>query len=167
MARNMAEPSKLFRLECASPRYTADTNSTYSKRNNPLVCGVSVRCNHGSTESKQVYLVRRRVYSCTTAHQFLTHNILNIITNRFNFKVLNKYCFKRQAKHVCQVHSGRKLTRDYTRREGWHHTQPVVWRHSGGSLPAGDGSHSTDQPNGTEVGHSEPSVGFSKVIREK
>jgi hypothetical protein len=60
-----------------------------------------------------------------------------------------------------------KLTHDYTHREGWHHTQPEVWRHSGGSLPAGDGSHSMDQPNGTEVGHAEPSVGFSGVVPEK
>jgi hypothetical protein len=59
-----------------------------------------------------------------------------------------------------------KLTCDYTHREGWHHTQPEVWSHSGGSLPAGDGSHSTDQPNGIEVGHAELSVGFSKVIPE-
>jgi hypothetical protein len=33
-------------------------------------------------------------------------------------------------------------------------------------LPAGDGSHSTDQPNGTEVAHAGLSVGFSKVIPE-
>jgi hypothetical protein len=31
-------------------------------------------------------------------------------------------------------------------------------------LPAGDGSHSTDQPYGTEVGQARLSVGFSKVI---
>jgi hypothetical protein len=31
-------------------------------------------------------------------------------------------------------------------------------------MPAGDGSHSMDQPNGTEVGHAGLSVGFSKVI---
>jgi hypothetical protein len=163
----VAEPPELFRLECASPCYTADTNSTHSKRNNPLVYRVSARCNHGSTGSKQVYLAWRRVYSRTTAHQFLIHSILNIITNRFKFKVINKHCLKQQAKHACQVHSGRKLTRDYTRREGWHHTQSIVWRHSGGLLPAGDGSHSTDQPNGTEVGHAGLSVGFSRVIPEK
>jgi hypothetical protein len=57
--------------------------------------------------------------------------------------------------------------RNYTRRGGEHHTQPEVWSHSGRSLPAGDGSHSTDQPNGTEVGHAELSVEFSKVIPEK
>jgi hypothetical protein len=33
-------------------------------------------------------------------------------------------------------------------------------------VPAGDGSHSMDQPYGTEVGHAELSVGFSKVIPE-
>jgi hypothetical protein len=60
-----------------------------------------------------------------------------------------------------------KLTHDYTGRGGEHHTQPEVWSHSGGSLPAGDGSHSTDQPNGIEVGHARLSVGFSKVIPEK
>jgi hypothetical protein len=60
-----------------------------------------------------------------------------------------------------------KLTRDYTHRGGEHHTQPEVWSHSGGSLPAGDGSHSTDQPYGIEVGHAELSVGFSNVIPEK
>jgi hypothetical protein len=41
-----------------------------------------------------------------------------------------------------------------------------TWCHSGGSLPAGDGSHSTDQPNRTEVAHAGLSVGFSKVIPE-
>jgi hypothetical protein len=65
---------------------------------------------------------------------------------------------------LVQFTAEEKSTRDYTRREGGHHTQPEVWRHSGGSLPAGDGSHSTDQPNGTEVGHAVLSVGFSKVI---
>jgi hypothetical protein len=33
-------------------------------------------------------------------------------------------------------------------------------------VPAGDGSHSTDQPKGTDVGHTRLSVGFSKVIPE-
>jgi hypothetical protein len=162
----VAEPLGLFRSKCASHHYTDDTNSTHFKRNNPLVCRVSAQCNHGSTGSKQDYLIRRWVYSCTIAHQLLIHSILNIITNHFKFKVINKHCLKRQAKHACQVHSGRKLTRDYTRREGWHHTQPKVWHHSGGSLPARDGSHSTDQPNGTKVGHAGLSVGFSKVIPE-
>jgi hypothetical protein len=66
----VAEPPELFRLKCASHRYTADTNSTHFKRNNPLVCRVSARCNHGSTGSKQVYLARRRVYSCTQLINF-------------------------------------------------------------------------------------------------
>jgi hypothetical protein len=104
----VAELPELFRVKCASHRYAADTNSTHFKRNNSLVCRVSTRCNHGSTGSKQVYLARRRVYSRTTAHQLLIHRILNIITNRFKFKVINKHCLKRQAKHACQVHSGRK-----------------------------------------------------------
>jgi hypothetical protein len=34
------------------------------------------------------------------------------------------------------------------------------------SLPAGDGSHSTDQPKGTDVGHAGLSMEFSKVIPE-
>jgi hypothetical protein len=59
-----------------------------------------------------------------------------------------------------------KRTRDYTRRENGHHAQPKAWCHSGGSLPAGDGSHSTDQPKGTDVGHAGLSVGFLKVIPE-
>jgi hypothetical protein len=33
-------------------------------------------------------------------------------------------------------------------------------------VPAGDGSHSTDQPKGMDVGHTRLSVGFSKVIPE-
>jgi hypothetical protein len=91
-ARSVVEPPELFRLKCASHRYTADTNSTHFKRNNSLVCRVSARCNHGSTGSKQVYLARRRVYSHTTAHQLLIHRILNIITNHFKLKVVNKHC---------------------------------------------------------------------------
>jgi hypothetical protein len=115
---SVAEPSELFRLKCASHRYTADTNSTHFKRNNPLVRRVSARCNHGSTGSKQVYLARRRVYSRTTARQLLIHRVLNIITNRFKLKVINKHCFKRQAKHACQVHSGREInTRLHTLRK--------------------------------------------------
>jgi hypothetical protein len=55
-------------------------------------------------------------------------------------------------------------TRDYSRRKGGHHAQPKAWCYSGGSLPAGDGFHSTDQPKGTAVGHAGLSVGFSKVI---
>jgi hypothetical protein len=162
----VAEPPELFWFKCASQRYTADTKPTHFKRKNPLVCWVSARCNHDSTGSKQVYLTRRRVYNHTTAHQLLIHRILNIITNRFKLKVLYKHCLRRQAKWLVEVHGGRKFTHAYTRRGGWHHTQPEVWRHSGGSLLAGDGSHSTDQPNGTEVGHAGLSVGFSKVIPE-
>jgi hypothetical protein len=37
----VAEPPKLFRLKCASHRYTANTNSTHFKWNNSLVCRVS------------------------------------------------------------------------------------------------------------------------------
>jgi hypothetical protein len=85
-AGHVAEPSELFRLKCASHRYIADTNSTHFKRNNPLVCRVSARCNHSSTGSKQVYLVRRRVYNHITAHQLLIHRILNIITNHIKIK---------------------------------------------------------------------------------
>jgi hypothetical protein len=36
----VAELAELFRFKCASHRYTADTNSTHFKRNNPLVCRV-------------------------------------------------------------------------------------------------------------------------------
>jgi hypothetical protein len=94
----VAEPSKLFRLKCASHRYTADTNSMHFKRNNPLVCRVSARYNHGSIGSRQVYLARRRVYNHITAHQLLIYRNLNITTNRFKLKVnLYKYCLKWQA----------------------------------------------------------------------
>jgi hypothetical protein len=104
------EPPELFQLKCASHRYTADTSSTHFKRNNPLVCRVSARCNHGSTGSKQVYLARRRVYNHITAHQLLIYGNLNIITNSFTFKVnLYKHCLKRQVKQLVQVHSGRKI----------------------------------------------------------
>jgi hypothetical protein len=82
----MAEPPELFRLKHASHRYTGDPNSTHFKRNNPLVCRVTARYNHGSTGSKKVYLARRRVYNRTTAHQLLIHRILNIITNHFKLK---------------------------------------------------------------------------------
>jgi hypothetical protein len=59
----------------------------------------------------------RRVYNHITAHQLLIYRSLNIITHRFKLKVnLYKYCLKRQAKKLVQVHSGRKFTRDYTRR---------------------------------------------------
>jgi hypothetical protein len=60
---------------------------------------------------------------------------------------------------LCSQRKGKQI-RDYFRRSGGHHGQPRAWCHSGGSLPAGDGSHSTDQPKGTEVGL----VRFSKVI---
>jgi hypothetical protein len=60
-----------------------------------------------------------------------------------------------------------KVLRDYTRREDGRQAKPRAWCHSGGSVPAGDGSHSTDQPKGTDVGHTKLSVGFSKVIPEK
>jgi hypothetical protein len=48
----VVEPPELFRLKCASHRYPGDINSTHFKRNNPLVCRVSARYNHGSTGSK-------------------------------------------------------------------------------------------------------------------
>jgi hypothetical protein len=107
---HVAEPPELFRVKCASHHYTPDTNSTHFKRNNPLVCRVSARCNHSSTGSKQAYLARRRVYNHTTAHQLLIHNILNSITNHFKLKVnLYKHCLKWQAKQSVQIHSERKI----------------------------------------------------------
>jgi hypothetical protein len=79
---NVVEPPELFRLKCANGRYTAGINSMHFKRNNPLVCRVSARYNHGSTGSKQVYLARRRVYNHRTAHQLLFYRYSNIITNQ-------------------------------------------------------------------------------------
>jgi hypothetical protein len=38
---SVVEPHELFQLKYASHRYTADTNSTHFKRNNPLVCRIS------------------------------------------------------------------------------------------------------------------------------
>ena len=38
--------------------------------------------------------------------------------------------------------------------------------HSSGSLPARDGSHSTDQPGGKEQGQVKPAVWSSKLIPE-
>jgi hypothetical protein len=58
-----------------SHRYTGDHNSTHFKRNNPLVCRVTARYNHGSIGSKQVYLAWRWVYNHATAHQLLVHRI--------------------------------------------------------------------------------------------
>jgi hypothetical protein len=55
----VAEPPELFQLKCANDRYTAGIILTHLKWNNPLVCRVSARYNHGSTGSKQVYLARR------------------------------------------------------------------------------------------------------------
>jgi hypothetical protein len=77
----VAEPSELFRLKCASHRHLVDTNSAHFKRNNPLVCRVSARYNHGSTRSKQVYLARWRVYNHSTAPQLLIYRYANNITN--------------------------------------------------------------------------------------
>jgi hypothetical protein len=77
----LAEPPELFQLKCANDRYAAGINSTHFKRNNPLVCRVSARFNHGSTGSKQVYLARRRVYNHRTAHQLLIYKNANLITN--------------------------------------------------------------------------------------
>jgi hypothetical protein len=59
---DVAEPPELFRLKCANDRRTTAVSSTHFKRNNLLVCRVSVQYNHGSTGSKQVYLARRRVH---------------------------------------------------------------------------------------------------------
>jgi hypothetical protein len=106
----VVEPAELFRLKCVSHRYTADTNSTHFKHNNPLVYRVFTRYNHGSTGSKQVYLARRRVYNHKTAHQLLIYRSLNIITIHFKLKVnLYKHCLKWQAKQLVQVHSGRNI----------------------------------------------------------
>jgi hypothetical protein len=73
---SMVQPPELFRLKRASHRYTDDTNSTHFNRNNLLVCRVSARYNHGSTESKQIYLARRRVYNHTIAYKLLVHGII-------------------------------------------------------------------------------------------
>jgi hypothetical protein len=55
----VAEPPELFRFKCARYRYITGNHSTHFKRNNPLVCRVSARYNHGSIGLKQVYLTRR------------------------------------------------------------------------------------------------------------
>jgi hypothetical protein len=110
----------------------------------------------------------RWVYNHTTAHQLLIHRKLNIITNRFNFNTCIQTLFWNHK--LCKLvgsHNGRKIvTRLHTSRKLTPNLAQT-WCYSGGSLPAGDGSHSTDQPNGTEIGHAEPSVGFSRVIPEK
>jgi hypothetical protein len=53
-----------------------------------------------------------------------------------------------------------------TRRDDRHHTQPKVWHHSKGTLPAGDGFHSMDQPGGTEKGQEGLASGVSRGIPE-
>jgi hypothetical protein len=82
LSRSVAEPPELFQLKCTNDRYTAGIILTHFKRNNPLVCRVSARYNHGSTGSMQVYLVRRRVYNHRTAHQLLIYRHSNLITNQ-------------------------------------------------------------------------------------
>jgi hypothetical protein len=52
----VAEPLELFRLKCTIDCRTTAISLTHFKRNNPLVCRVSARYNHGSAGSKQVYL---------------------------------------------------------------------------------------------------------------
>jgi hypothetical protein len=79
---DVAESPELFRFKCVNDCYAAVINSTHFKRNNPLVCRISARYNHGSTGSKQVYLARRRVYNHRTAHQTLVYRHSNIITNQ-------------------------------------------------------------------------------------
>jgi hypothetical protein len=78
----VAEPPELFRLKCANNHLTTAIILTHFKRNNPLVCRVSARYNHGSTGSKQVYLARRQVYNHRIAHQLLIYRYSNIITNQ-------------------------------------------------------------------------------------
>jgi hypothetical protein len=114
----VAEPPELFWLKCANHPYTADINSRHFKRNNPLVCRVSARYNHGSTGSKQVYLARRRVYNHSTAHQLLIIEMQILLQTFFKLNVnLYKQCLNRQAKQLVQVHSGRKInSRLYTSR---------------------------------------------------
>jgi hypothetical protein len=163
----VAESPELFRLKCANDHYAAVIISTHFKRNNPLVCRVSSRYNHGSTGSKQVYLARRRVYNHRTAHPLLNYRYPNIITNQVQTQInLYKPCLNWQAEQLVQTHSGKKWLRDYTNSEGRHQAQPKAWGHFGGSLPVGDGSHSTDQPKGTEVGHAGLSMEYPKVIPE-
>jgi hypothetical protein len=89
----VAEPPELFRLKCANDHLTTAIILTHFKRNNPLVCRVSARYNHGSTRSKQVYLARRRVYNHRIAHQLLIYRHSNIITNQVQTSVyLYKQC---------------------------------------------------------------------------
>jgi hypothetical protein len=83
-----------------------------------------------------------------------------------NSSKLIQTVFKLTSRTACPNSQRKEKIRDYTRRESGHHAQPKAWCHSGGSLPAGDGSHSTDQPKGTDVGHAGLSMGFSKVIPE-
>jgi hypothetical protein len=105
----VAEPSELFQLKCASDRYAAMSNSTHFKRNNTLVCRVSVRYNHGSTGSKQAYLAQRRVYNHRTARQLLMYRSLNIITNQVQTRVnLYKPCLADKQNSLSKLTAERK-----------------------------------------------------------
>jgi hypothetical protein len=46
------QSTELFWLKYASYHYASDINSTHFKQNNPWVCRVTARFNHGSTRSK-------------------------------------------------------------------------------------------------------------------
>jgi hypothetical protein len=83
----VAEPPELFRLKCANDHYATLIISTHFKRNNPLVCRVSARYNHGSIGLKQAYLARRGVYNHRPAHQLLIYRYSNIITNQVSTQV--------------------------------------------------------------------------------
>jgi hypothetical protein len=104
----VAEPPELFRLKCASHHCPADANSTYFKRNNPLVCRVSARYNHGSTgrftsHEGEFTITAPLINFQVTETQILLQAFLKLNVN------LYKQCLKWQATQLAQVYSGRKI----------------------------------------------------------
>jgi hypothetical protein len=65
-------PLELFRLKRASHHYTSDTNSTHFRRNNPWVCRVIARFNHGFT-GPSIGLPRTTA-SSQSYHIIIAHN---------------------------------------------------------------------------------------------
>jgi hypothetical protein len=107
----MAEPPELFQLKSASQR-TSDGTTHWSVGSPPDTTTVQQDRSRFTSHEGEFTITQQLT-------NFLIHNILNIITNRFKLNVnLYKYRLKRQAKHLVQVYSGRKLTRDYTHRGG-------------------------------------------------
>ena len=140
----MAEPPELSRVKCAGHHHKGNTDSNALQTEQFLVCRVTSRYNHwisdrtsiprtkASPEILQPHILQHK-------HNSYYKLVQSIITDTKSVKHYTRHKFKVQSRKATErKHDGYNTSQKDTKLAQARY-------HSSGSLPAGDGSHSTDQ----------------------